>query len=110
MKHLFIVNPAAGGSDKSDLVRSKVVSAFAQRPDDEAEIYVTKAPLDATEKIRAEAADGKALRVYACGGDGTFNESWAFRTRRSVPSPPARATISAACSARKRICSAISTR
>ena len=74
MKHLFIVNPAAGGSDKSDLVRAKVVSAFAQRPDDEAEIYVTKAPLDATEKIRAEAADGKALRVYACGGDGTFNE------------------------------------
>ena len=38
MKHLFIVNPAAGGSDKSDLVRAKVVSAFAQRPDDEAEI------------------------------------------------------------------------
>ena len=74
MKHLFIVNPAAGGSDKSDLVRSKVVSAFAQRPDDEAEIYVTKAPQDATEKIRAETADGKALRVYACGGDGTFNE------------------------------------
>ena len=74
MKHLFIVNPAAGGSDKTDEVRAKVVSAFAQRPEDEVEIYVTKAPLDATEKIRAEAADGKALRVYACGGDGTFNE------------------------------------
>ncbi len=74
MKHLFIVNPAAGGSDKTDEVRAKVVSAFAQRPEDEVEIYVTKAPLDATEKIRAEAADGKELRVYACGGDGTFNE------------------------------------
>ena len=74
MKHLFIVNPVAGGGDRSDLVRSKVVSAFAQRPEEEVEIYVTKAPLDATEKIRAEAADGKALRVYACGGDGTFNE------------------------------------
>ena len=74
MKHLFIVNPAAGGRDKTEEVRAKVVSAFAQRPGDETEIYVTKAPLDATEKIRAEAADGKELRVYACGGDGTFNE------------------------------------
>ena len=74
MKHLFIVNPAAGGSDKTDEVRAKVASAFAQRPEDEVEIYVTKAPLDATEKIRAEASDGKELRVYACGGDGTFNE------------------------------------
>ena len=74
MKHLFIVNPAAGGSDKTEEVRAKVVSAFAQRPEDEIEIYVTKAPMDATEKIRAEASDGKELRVYACGGDGTFNE------------------------------------
>ena len=74
MKHLFIVNPAAGGSDKTELVRAKVVSAFAQRPDDEVEIYVTKAPLDATDRIRAEAESGKELRVYACGGDGTFNE------------------------------------
>ena len=74
MKHLFIVNPAAGGGDKTEEVRAKVASALAQRPDEEREIYVTKAPLDATEKIIAEAADGKELRVYACGGDGTFNE------------------------------------
>ena len=74
MKHLFIVNPTAGGSDKSEQVRSLIVSAFAQRPQEEVELYVTKAPLDATAKIRAEAAGGKHLRVYACGGDGTFNE------------------------------------
>ena len=74
MKHLFIVNPAAGGSDKTEEVRARVVSVFAQRPEDEVELYVTRAPLDATEKIRAEAADGRELRVYACGGDGTFNE------------------------------------
>ena len=74
MKHLFIVNPVAGGGGKLDQVRAAVVSAFAQRPGDEVELYVTKAPLDATDRIRAEAADGKALRVYACGGDGTFNE------------------------------------
>ena len=74
MKHLFIVNPVAGGSNKLEAVRALIVSAFAQRPDAEVEIYVTKAPLDAVDKIRAEAAGGEHLRVYACGGDGTFNE------------------------------------
>ena len=74
MKHLFIVNPVAGGSDKTEEVRAKVVSAFAQRREDEWEIYVTRAPQDATARIAAEAENGKELRVYACGGDGTFNE------------------------------------
>ena len=32
MKHLFIINPVAGGGDKTDEVTAKVVSAFAQRP------------------------------------------------------------------------------
>ena len=74
MKHLFIVNPAAGGGNKLDSVRAQVVSVFAQRPEADVEIYVTKAPMDAADKIRAEAGSGEELRVYACGGDGTFNE------------------------------------
>ena len=73
MKHLFIVNPIAGGKDKSAEVRAKVESAFRTRPDGY-EVYVTKAPMDAVDKIRQEAASGEELRVYACGGDGTFNE------------------------------------
>ena len=73
MKHLFIVNPTAGGKDKTDYVRSLAVSMFCGN-DDSFEIYVTKGPMDAPEKIRAAAADGEFLRVYACGGDGTFNE------------------------------------
>ena len=73
MKHLFIVNPTAGGRDATDEVRAKAGAAFASR-EDEYEIYVTKAPMDAPEKIRAEAAACEHLRVYACGGDGTFNE------------------------------------
>ena len=73
MKHLFIVNPTAGGKDKSDYVRSLAVSAFCGS-EDSFEIYVTKGPMDAPEKIRAAATDGEPLRVYACGGDGTFNE------------------------------------
>lgn len=73
MKHLFIVNPTAGGRDKTPEVRAKVEKAFAQH-EDEYEIYVTRAPLDATEKIKAEAESGEHIRAYACGGDGTFNE------------------------------------
>ena len=73
MKHLFIVNPTAGGKDKSITVSRAVRAAFENR-DGKYEIYITKAPMDAAEKIRAEAAVCEQLRVYACGGDGTFNE------------------------------------
>ncbi len=73
MKHLFIVNPTAGGTDKTAEVTKRVECAFSGR-DDSFEIYVTKAPMDAPEKIRSEAAKADELRVYACGGDGTFNE------------------------------------
>lgn len=73
MRHLFIVNPIAGGRDHTEEIRTLASAAFRQRTDPY-EIYVTKAPMDAAEKIRAEAADGEPLRVYACGGDGTFNE------------------------------------
>ena len=73
MKHLFIVNPIAGGKDKSMEVTLAVKKALRDSPD-EFEIYVTKAPMDAADKIRAEATGCDDLRVYACGGDGTFNE------------------------------------
>ena len=73
MKHLFIVNPIAGGTDKTENVRLLVQAAF-QNEEAPFEIYVTRGPKDATRKIRQEAASGEELRVYACGGDGTFNE------------------------------------
>lgn len=73
MKHLFIVNPTAGGQDHTEAVRAKVEAAFSHR-DGEYEIYVTRAPMDAPQKIIAEAQHCDHLRVYACGGDGTFNE------------------------------------
>ncbi len=73
MKHLFIVNPTAGGKDKTEEVRAKAQAAFAGR-DECFEIYVTTGPMDASRKIEEEAAVQEHLRVYACGGDGTFNE------------------------------------
>ncbi len=72
MKHLFIVNPTAGGKDKTEQIR--IQAAAALRGGEDYEVYVTRAPMDAADRIRQEAGTVDALRVYACGGDGTFNE------------------------------------
>lgn len=73
MKHLFIVNPVAGGKDRREYVAERARRAL-EGSEDAYEIYVTTAPMDACAKIAAEAASGEELRVYACGGDGTLNE------------------------------------
>ena len=73
MKHLFIVNPIAGGSDKTEFVSARIAQYFSGREGD-FEIYTTKEPMDACEKIKREAQLCSELRVYACGGDGTLNE------------------------------------
>ena len=73
MKHLFIVNPVAGGRDRTQDV-AEAAQAVLGPAGLEYEVYVTKAPMDAVEKIRAEAAVCDDLRVFACGGDGTLNE------------------------------------
>lgn len=73
MKHLFVVNPTAGGKDKSIAVSRAVRAAFENR-EGEYEVYVTRGPMDAADKVRRDAEECEHLRVYACGGDGTFNE------------------------------------
>ena len=74
MKHLFIVNPVAGGRDHTGEILELVRAAFASGREGDWEVYTTKCPMDACDKIEAEAAASDALRVYACGGDGTLNE------------------------------------
>lgn len=73
MKHLFIINPKAGKSTDPAALSAKIREAMSGISDD-FEIYITKAPLDASDKVRSEAKKGLPLRVYACGGDGTLNE------------------------------------
>lgn len=73
MKHLFIVNPVAGGKDRHEYVAEQARLAL-EGSTDAYEVYITTAPMDACAKIEAEAASGEELRVYACGGDGTLNE------------------------------------
>ncbi len=69
LKHIFVVNPAAGGRDATEHVKSVVKNLNIDY-----EIYCTKHPGDATEFVKSLNGDGNHYRVYACGGDGTFNE------------------------------------
>ena len=74
VKHLFIINPVAGGiKSKTDRITSGIEDFFSASNEDY-EIYMTKSPMDATGKIISQAETNQLLRVYACGGDGTLNE------------------------------------
>ena len=70
MKHVFIINPAAGKVDSLESLTSLIATR------DNCEIYTTKGPRDATEYIRARCTENphERIRFYACGGDGTLNE------------------------------------
>ena len=71
MKHIFVVNPCAGGRDRSGDIRAALSALGA-----DAEIYCTAGPRDATRFVASRCAEGgdETLRFYSCGGDGTLNE------------------------------------
>ncbi len=73
MRHVFILNPAAG-KHQSALTIVPEIEAFFKRYPMQYAIHTTTAPGEATEMARTEAAKGDAVRVYACGGDGTLLE------------------------------------
>ena len=73
MKHLFIINPAAGSRDRTKMYTEMVEKACKAKGLDY-EIQVSKAPGECTRLTREAALTGEEYRVYACGGDGTLNE------------------------------------
>ena len=73
MKHLFIINPAAGKRDHTEDYRRAVLRAAEERPFDY-RIEVSGAPGQCREIARRAAETGEDYRIYACGGDGTLNE------------------------------------
>ncbi len=80
MKHIFIMNPAAGKGKAGKVFLPKIIET-AKRTGIDYEIHRTMAPADAQHfvKSRCEAREAisetdKILRFYACGGDGTLNE------------------------------------
>ena len=71
MKHLFIINPAAGSRDRT-AAYTAVIQRLCKGLD--YEIAVSQAPGQCREIARAAAKTGEDVRIYACGGDGTLNE------------------------------------
>ena len=72
MKHLFIVNPAAGKYDHTEEY-TKVIDRVCTKNHLDYEIAVTTAKGDDTVFARKAAESGEEIRIYACGGDGTLN-------------------------------------
>lgn len=80
MKHIFIMNPAAGKGKAGKVFLPKIIETSKKMGIDY-EIHRTIAPGDAQHyvKSRCNARENRQeteeiLRFYACGGDGTLNE------------------------------------
>ena len=73
MKHLFIINPAAGSYDRTE-ESSRLIRRICGDRNLDYEIQVSTAPGECTRIAREAAETGEEIRIYACGGDGTLNE------------------------------------
>ncbi len=73
MRHIFIINPAAGKKDGRQRVYA-MAEALKKNHDLDIECMLTKSRGHAMMLTRAIAETGENVRFYACGGDGTVNE------------------------------------
>ncbi len=71
MRHVFIINPAAGKTDRTGEIRTQIEKLCT---DEKVEVFITEGVRDAERIARREASMGDEVRIYACGGDGTANE------------------------------------
>ena len=69
MRHLFIINPAAGKKGST-----AQLEALLDRLSVPHQAAYTKVEGDARRFAREAAEAGEPVRIYACGGDGTLNE------------------------------------
>ncbi len=76
MKHIFVVNPAAGkGIESSPLIEKITGACLAAEVD--YEIYITKDRNDVTSFVKGKVKEkpkDEIYRFYSCGGDGTLGE------------------------------------
>ena len=73
MKHLFIINPAAGSRNRTQRYQADIHAACHARNLDY-RVAVSRVPGDCTRLALEAAQSGEEYRIYACGGDGTLNE------------------------------------
>ena len=71
MKHIFIINPAAGSRDRTKDY-TQTIEAHCKGLD--YTIAVSQGPGDCFRIAKEAAESGEEVRLYACGGDGTLNE------------------------------------
>lgn len=73
MKHLFIINPAAGSKNRTEIYCREIEKVCNPLGLDY-RIEVSSAPGNCREIARKAAETGEEYRIYSCGGDGTLNE------------------------------------
>lgn len=75
MKHIFIVNPAAGKKDATENIGFDI-NEYIKASNSDLEFVIEKTEYPKHAQLIAEkyAASGEPVRLYACGGDGTLQE------------------------------------
>ena len=74
MRHVFILNPVAGKNQSALALREKIELYFSAHPEQQYRIRLTDGVGSATRIAREECETGD-VRLYACGGDGTLQET-----------------------------------
>lgn len=73
MKHVFIINPAAGKGKPACELKPRI-EKYCEDNSLDFLIHVTSAAYEAIDFVREIAKTGEHIRFYACGGDGTLFE------------------------------------
>lgn len=73
MKHVFLINPAAGSCDRTLQIKKTAETLLGAR-ELPFTLCVSRKSGDLTHYARAAAQTGEDVVLYACGGDGTLNE------------------------------------
>ncbi len=73
MKHIFIVNPAAGNGGAVTEITPAAMKALKEKGD-EYEIHRSLNKQEIHDYVRSRAETGEHIRFYSCGGDGTVND------------------------------------
>ena len=74
MKHIFIINSVSKSKGKRKKLFNRIIDICTNEKIDY-DIYFTQGSGDAYRYARQIALTGQPVRFYACGGDGTVNET-----------------------------------
>lgn len=75
MRHVFILNPKAGKKSPALTLIERIKRYFSTHPEEDYSICYTDGVGAATRLAAQECAKGDPVRLYACGGDGTLQET-----------------------------------